>query len=72
MAPRIAGIQPSIVRPLTNAATINNTTALTTKANSPKVIIVKGSVIKLKMGLIKVLITASTTAASTAAPKLAT
>ena len=46
--------------------------ALITKTNSPKVTIVKGAVIKLSIGFIKVLTTPKTIAASSAVVKSAT
>lgn len=69
MPPSIAGSQPSIVKPFTIEATINNITALITKENNPKVIIDKGAVIKLRIGLIKVLTIPKTIAASRAVVK---
>lgn len=71
-AAKMAGTQPSIFTPGITAATINKTTALTTKANSPKVTTLSGAVIKLKAGLMKVLTTPKTTAAKRAVVKLAT
>lgn len=72
IAPKIAGSQPLIVSPGTMYATIKRTIALTTKANNPKVTIVSGADIKLSIGLIKVLTTPKTIAASKAVVKLAT
>ncbi len=72
IAANIAGTQPLILTPGTIADTINKTTALTTKEKSPKVIIVNGAEIKLKIGLIKVFTTPKTMAASMAVVKFAT
>lgn len=72
IAPKIAGNHPSTVNPETNKAVNLKTIALTINRNKPKVIIVKGKVKKTKSGLINVLITPKTMAASRAETKLAT
>ncbi len=63
IAPKIAGIQPSIVNPPTKYEVINKAIALTTNINRPKVITVNGNVKKSKTGFIKVFITPKTIAA---------
>lgn len=72
IAPIIAGTQPSRVKPGTTEATINKTIAFITNANSPKVTMVNGALIKLKIGFIKVLTTPNTMAAKTAVVKVST
>ena len=72
IAPKIAASQPSIVNPLTIAATINSTMAFSTKVKRPSVKKVNGSVIKLKTGFMNVLTTPNTILAKIADVKLAT
>lgn len=72
IAPSIAGSQPSTINPGTNRLVIRKTIALTINMNSPKVITVKGRVRRSKTGLIKVLITPKTIAASKAEVKEST
>lgn len=72
IAPRIAGIQPSTMKPGTKKVVILRTMALTTKMNNPKVITVNGKVKRSKIGFMKVLIIPSTIAASNAEVKEST
>ncbi len=72
MAPKIAGIQPSIIKPLTNADTIKSIEALIIKVKRPNVTKVKGKAIKDIMGRIKVLTTPKSIAANIADVKSAT
>ncbi len=72
IAPRIAGIQPSTMKPGTKKVVILKTIALTTKMNSPKVITVSGKVKRSKTGLMNVFIMPRTMAASNAEVKEST
>lgn len=72
MAPRIAGIQPSTMKPGTKKVVILRTMALTTKINNPRVITVSGKVRRSKIGLMKVFIMPRTMAASKAEVKEST
>ncbi len=66
IAPSIAGIQPSTWNPETNNVVILRTIALTININNPNVSNVSGSVSNTNTGLINVLITPRTIAASNA------
>lgn len=72
IAPRIAGSQPSTVKPGTNKVVTRRTMALTIKMNNPRVIIVRGKVRSTKTGLIKVFIIPRTIAARSAEVKVST
>lgn len=72
IAPKIAGSQPSTMKPGTNREVSLKTMALTINMKSPKVIIVKGNVSKSSSGLIKVLMTPRTMAAKSAEVKEST
>ncbi len=72
MAPSIAGIQPSTMKPGTKKVVILRTMALTTKINNPRVMTVRGKVRRSKIGLMKVLIMPRTMAASRAEVKEST
>lgn len=72
MAPRIAAIQPSTTKPGTKKVVSLRTMALTTNINRPRVITVRGRVNNRRIGLMKVLITARTMAASKAEVKAST
>lgn len=69
IAPKIAGKNPSIVIPGTTSVTNHKTTAFTTKVKSPKVKRLIGAVNTSNTGLINVLITPKTIAASIALVK---
>lgn len=71
-APKMAGTQPSSLKPGTNQLTTKSMAAFTTNAKSPKVKKVSGAVIKATSGLINVLTTPKTTPAKRAVVKLST
>lgn len=72
MAPRMAASQPSTMKPGTKRVVSLRTIALTTNINRPKVMTVRGRVNNRRIGLMKVLMTARTMAASKAEVKAST
>ena len=72
MAAKIPAVAVSIVSPATTTDASHKTTAFITKVKSPMVIILSGKVIKIKKGLIKMLISPMTMEAKSADSILAT